>query len=224
MSNQPEQAALSDEFIREVDEEVRQERYEVLWKRYGRYVLIGAIAIVVATAAGVLWRNYQQQQRQDESRAFLEAISLAGQDRADEAVSVLNALADDGSSGYALLARLREAAVLAQNGDLEAAIVVYARVAEDGDAPAIYRDFAVMMTVLQQIDTVAFDDAEARLTPLMADDNAWRYSARELVALAALRENRIERARELLETNADDAEAPQGIRGRATQLLATLDS
>jgi len=222
--NEPEQVALSDEFIREVDEEVRQERYEILWKRYGRYVLAAAVAIVLATAAGVLWKNYERQQREGDSRIFIEAVSKAGQENPDEALALLGELAEDGTTGYALLARLREAGILAQKGDSEAAVIVYNRIADDSSAPATYRDFARLMAVMHEVDTIDPDAAQAQLVSLLVDDNAWRFSARELVAVAALRVGQIDRARDLLESNADDPDAPQGIRARATQLLATLDS
>ncbi len=215
---------MSDEFIREVDEEVRQERYERLWKRYGRFVVAGAVAIVLAAIAGVLWQNYQQQRREADSRAFIQAITLANQDHAEEAINLLGALVTDGSAGYALLAKLREAGLLVHSGDVEAAIIVYKRIAEDGSVQQVYRDYAMLMAVLNEIDTIDPDDADTRLASLMADGNAWRFSARELVAIAAMRADRKDRARELLEINADDPQAPQGIRGRAAQLLAILDA
>lgn len=213
---------MSDEFIREVDEEVRQERAQALWQRYGRYILGGAVAIVLATAAGVFWQNYQQQQRLADSHSFIEAVTLAGQNEADAALDRLGELAREGTAGYAVLARLREAAVLLQKNDSEAAVVVYGRIAADSGVPSIYRDYATLMGAMLEIDTIDADAAETRLAGLLAGDNAWRYSARELVAIAALRAGRTDRARELLSANADDPEAPQGIRARAAQLLATL--
>ena len=42
---------MSDETIfREVDEEVRAEQFQKLWKRYGAYVTGAAVGIVVAVA------------------------------------------------------------------------------------------------------------------------------------------------------------------------------
>lgn len=215
---------MSDEFIREVDEEVRQERAQDLWHRYGRYVLGAAVAIVLATAAGVFWQNYQQQQRTVDSHAFIEAVTLAGQDEPQSALDRLSALAAEGTPGYALLARLREAGVLAQTGDTEAAVIVYRAIADDGDASPLYRDYARLMAVLHEVDSIEPEEAETQLATLLAGDNAWRFSARELVALAALRAGSNDKARELLEANAQDADAPQGIRARAAQLLATLSS
>jgi hypothetical protein len=45
----------TDEFIREVDEAVRQEQWLKLWKQYGNYAAAAALALVIGSAA-VGWR------------------------------------------------------------------------------------------------------------------------------------------------------------------------
>ena len=71
------------------------------------------------------------------------------------------------------------------------------------------------------------DDAEAeairsRLAPLMADDNPWRHSARELAAHAAMRGGDRKAARELFTKLAGDGAAPGGVRSRASEMLSVL--
>ena len=108
----------SDEFIREVDEAVRQDRWLKLWKHYGAYVIGAALAVVIGSAAGVGWRAWQESQRQDEAERYMAAIELLragapgrggrGACRAGRAIS---------SSGYAVLARLQAAQALGEAGD-----------------------------------------------------------------------------------------------------------
>ena len=52
-----------DSFIREVDEELRQDQFKSLWDRFGAYILGGAILVVLVTAAVVAYRYW------DETRA-----------------------------------------------------------------------------------------------------------------------------------------------------------
>ena len=47
----------SDEFIREVDDAVRQEQWLKLWKQYGSYITAAALALVVGSAAAAGWRS-----------------------------------------------------------------------------------------------------------------------------------------------------------------------
>ncbi|MCH7664263.1 MAG: hypothetical protein IH859_10405 [Chloroflexi bacterium] len=39
-----------DSFLREIEEELRQERYAKLWKKYGNYLIAAALAFVLLSA------------------------------------------------------------------------------------------------------------------------------------------------------------------------------
>ena len=82
---------------------------------------------------------------------------------------------------------------------------------------------AVILLALNSLDTAEPDELIARLAPLTADDNAWRYSARELTALLRLRKGDTAGATDLLTMLAEDTGAPQGTRARAQELLAGLE-
>jgi len=45
-----------DSFIREVDDELRTERVQNIWKKYGKLLIAGAAAVVIGTAG---YRSYQ---------------------------------------------------------------------------------------------------------------------------------------------------------------------
>ena len=54
---------IQDGIFREIDEELRQEQFARLWKRYGRIFVTGA-CIIVATVAGYkAWENYDLSNR-----------------------------------------------------------------------------------------------------------------------------------------------------------------
>ena len=55
--------ALSD-IIREVDEELRRENWEILWKKYGKLAVAAAVALVLGTAGVVGWREFDRSQRE----------------------------------------------------------------------------------------------------------------------------------------------------------------
>ena len=95
------------DIFREVDEDIRRERYSKLWKRYGKYVIAGAVAIVVLTAGREGWKQYQTAQREVAGERFAQALDLAASGRETDAVTAFSALADDAGAGYATLARLR---------------------------------------------------------------------------------------------------------------------
>jgi len=212
---------VSDELFREVDEEVRQEQYFQLWKKYGVYVAGIVFAVVAVAVAVVLWREHQLSQREADGERMLAAIAVSTE-KPDEALDQFAKLADQGTSGYRLLARLREAALLAQKGDARGAVAIYDGLAADDAQDQIYRDLAKVLAVAHGMAIMDRGEVETRLTPVAADGNPWRYSARELMATAAVASGDGAAAREAFQRLVDDTDAPAGVRARAAEMLAAL--
>lgn len=210
---------MSDIF-REVDEDLRRDRMEGLFKRYGGIALAGALALIAATGGYTAWRNWKQSQSQQETAALVAAISQAGQG-AEKGVEALAAFAGKADSGMAALAQLNAAALLAREGKKAEAVAVYDKIAGNSGVNPVYRDLATLLSVMHQLDSGEPGPLQARLQPLSADSSPWRFSAREMTAVLAARAGDKDKARTLFQQLADDAQAPAGVRSRASD-LATL--
>jgi len=102
------------DIFNEIDEDIRRERLNKLWQRYGNYV----IALCVLVIAGVgAWRGYewwQAKQAAQAGAAFEQAVTLAEAGKHQEAEAAFAKIASDGTASYRVLARLRDAAELAR--------------------------------------------------------------------------------------------------------------
>ena len=210
---------MSDIF-REVDEDLRRDRMERLYKRYGGVVLAAALAIVAGTGGYTAWRNWQQSQHQQETAALAAALSQAGQG-ADKGVEALASFAAKADPGMAGLAQLNAAALLIREGKTAEAIAVYDKLAANGSVGPVYRDLASLLSVMHQLGSGDPAQLQARLQPLTAETSPWRFSAREMSAVLAARAGDKDKARTLFQQLADDSQAPAGVRSRAAD-LATL--
>ncbi|MGE0256132.1 MAG: tetratricopeptide repeat protein [Alphaproteobacteria bacterium] len=214
---------MSDDLIfREVDEDLREDRYRELWRRWGRWIIAAAALVVVATAATVAWQDWQAGQRAADSARFDVAARQATEGATAEALTAFEALAANGGTGYAMLARLREASLHAAGGDAAKAVAALDAIAADGGVPQLYRDLATLLAALQGLETQDPTATRARVAPLTAETSPWRFTAREISALAALRQGDRAAARELYQSLVDDQAAPQGLRGRAARMAAAL--
>jgi hypothetical protein len=211
------------DIFEEVDEEVRRDRFADLWKRYGVYFLAACVAVVVATAGWVGYREWRESKRLEYAERYRAAAELAQKDQLAEAADAFAALAEEASGGYAVLARLRLAASQAEAGDRDAAVATYDRLAADGGVEKVYRDLATLAAAMLLADVAPGAEIDRRLEPLLNPDNPWRHSAREVKGLTALREGRAEAARESFQAIVDDAAAPGAVRGRAQQMLQAID-
>lgn len=210
------------DIFREVDDDLKRDRLLAYWKRYGNYIIAAAALIVLVTAATVFWRDYQKSQREAEGERFMVARDLADSERTVEAITAFAALAREAGAGYATLSSLEEAALRAQSGDGAGALTIYERVADDSGLDTTYRDLAVLLSVLHSFDSADPQELASRLAPLRADDNPWRYTARELSALIAAAGGDDSGAREILTGLASDPNTPPGMRARAVEHLAVL--
>jgi len=62
----------------------------------------------------------------------------------------------------------------------------------------------------------------AKLAPIAVPENAWYYSAREMIALLHVASGDVEAAKPLLTEIADDTQAPSGMRARASEILKAV--
>jgi hypothetical protein len=212
----------SEEFIREVDEELQREQLAKLWRRYGGAVVGLALLVVVGTAAKVGWDHWQARARAAEALRFAEAEQALAASRPAEAAEAFAALAAEGDTGYAALARLKEAeAKLALNDEAGAE----AALAQLGQATAddpILRDLGTLLAVSRELDTGDPAELARRLEPLASSDSPWRYRARELLAVTAIRAGDLDKARSLLEELSREVGVPATQQNRAQELLQAI--
>ena len=213
-----------DLFIREVNEDLRAERQAELWKKYGNYVIGVAVGIVLIVAGYQGWNAYDRNQKEQMAEQFNQATALVKAEKLDEGQRALASLANDGSKGYRVLARLQEAAIFAKKGDRAAATAVYWELADDNSVNQLYRGLAVVLGALNGVDDIGADQLKQRLLPLTNAQNPWRHSALELMAVVEMKAGNRDKALETFKMLAEDATSPQGVRNRATQLVTILNN
>jgi hypothetical protein len=205
----------------EVEEELRRDRAEVLWKKYWPYIVSVALVVVVGVSG---WRYYEYAEARKSAAAgarFEAALQLAKDGKADEADAALIAIAKDAPTGYRMLASFREAAELAGK-DKTAAVKAYDAIAADSALPQLYRDLAKVRAGYLLVDNAATPDIVSRLEPLSAFGQPWRNAARELIGLSAYRTGDRALAEKQFTTIQIDADAPEGVRRRADFMLSLL--
>jgi hypothetical protein len=207
----------------EVDEEVRRERMRQFWERYSLLIVI-VVVLVVGGVAG--WRGYEylQNQRAAETGAQFEAAArLAESGNLADAEKEFARIAESGTAGYRLLARLRTAEVTAPR-DRAAAVTAFDAIAADSSVNAIYRDLAALRAGYLLVDSATFADMQQRLEPLTGTQRTFRHSARELLALSAFRSKDYDAMRRWAQVITEDAESPAGLRSRIEAMIALVNT
>jgi hypothetical protein len=211
-----------DSFLREVDEAVRQDRYQQLWDKYGVYVLGLAVLVVAGVAGYKGWTYWQQKQAQEAGAKFTQALSMEDGADAAKAREMLTALAESGPEGYRVLARFQLAAAAAKAGEVDKAVADYDALATDSSVDSILRGHATLQAAALRLDKADYAEMERRLKDLIESGSAWRFSARELLGLSAYRLNNMREAERQFSDLVGDQGTPPNLRERADMMLALI--
>lgn len=208
----------------EVEEDLRRERLAKVWDRYGIYVILVAVLIVVVTAG---WRGYEWWRINSERTAGEEyAALLADLDAEGPAASTdaLTTFAGEAPEGFAVLARFRKATAELAAGEPAAAAETLRAISGDSGVPSLYRDLARVREAQILIDTGETAAAKDTLLRLAEDpSNPFNRSASELMGLAAYAQGDLEDAKRWFTTLSTDASASQGMRQRAATMLTLIE-
>ncbi len=211
-----------DTLFREVEEELRRERMQELWNRYGTYFLVAAVALVVGVWGARFYHDRKVAAAAAAGAEFDKAVALVEKSKTAEAIAAFSEIAKSGPAGYAALARLQLAATYAKSGDKAKAMESLEALAGSSSADPTLKSLASLQLATMKVGDGAFTEVENRLNDLAADTSPWKASARELIAVAALKAGKVDTARAALEQVLADSAAPAGVRNRVQVLLSGI--
>ena len=206
------------DIFREVDEDVRSEKLTKSWAKYSILVYGAAAAIVLGTAAYTYSKHQNTVAAEAAGAKFLAAGELARAQKSVEAEAAFEALAKDSAPGVRALSLLRAAQEQSLT-DRAGAVKAFDGLAADASVPPLLQEAARLRAGLLRADEADKAELENRLGPLL--NGAFRYSARETLALQALKRGELEEAGRQLDQLIVDPNTPASMRQRA-QALASL--
>jgi hypothetical protein len=210
---------MSDIF-QEVEEDVRRERYEQLWKKYGNYVIAAAAVLVMAVGGYQAWSAYDANQRQLVSDKFQEALSVAATGKAAEAETQFAELAKTGYSGYATLAKFNLVGVYLAQNKRDAAIALLRELTDSSDD--VVSSVARLRLAWLEADARPRPEIQTILEPLTTAYNPWRFAAAEVLAYAEFKGgSRVQAEADYLKLSQEPGAAP-GLRQRAAAIVQYL--
>lgn len=213
---------MSDIF-QEVEEDLRRDKWNELWDKYGSWLLMGMGGFVIVIGGLLWWGDFQEKQREARSDQFLEAARLIEEGNVDAGLVELDAIIAKGDKGYAALALLRKGSELNGKGDREGAIAAYEQLAASNLGNKSLRDLAMVKAGWLLAETADFETLQVRLAPVVSGESEWSAAAKEIVAFGAFKDGELETARSLYtEILRDRLHTTQGIQGRSSNMLAII--
>lgn len=213
-----------DIMFREIEGELRREQMARLWDRYGVYAIILTVLLIAGVGGYQWWTASSISASQQAGARYEAAVLLQQQGKAGESRQAFEELAKSSPASYEALARMQLAAAANAAGNTDEALAAYDGIVANAKVDQTLRDYARLQSAALKLDTADFTEMQNRLTPLLAETNAWRHGARELLGLSAYRAGQLDDARQTFLELAADQKTPASMRERVGVMMALITS
>ena len=162
------------DLLAEVDDAMRRERFEKLWKEHGKTILTAIAILIIGTGLNSAYRHWDNSVRSKQTDTLITLLDETGfpQNIVDKDLDLR-----PGLRGVALLTG---AGALMDDGKTDEALALYNRAAADKSIPDDLRHLAVLMSVRLQSDKedANINDLLKNLEDVASSKNSpWRFQA-----------------------------------------------
>jgi hypothetical protein len=209
-------------FLREVDDELRRERVNTFFSRYGWWVLAAAVLALAAIGGVIWWRAHQVEATGQQGEALLAALSSMEAGSRTAAAPKIAELSQSRIEGYRVAALFARANSETTAGNAPAAIATLRGIAADESIDELYRQAALIRQTMLEYDALRPQVVVQRLQPLVHPDSPWLGTAGELLGVAYLKLHQPTQAGRVFAAIGNDEHVPDSIRERASQMAGSL--
>lgn len=206
--------------FQEVEQSLREESLAKAWKRWAPFVY-GAVALAIIGVGVLEFMRFQREEAISKAAKMYDAgfVALEAGDLPTARARFAELAKND--TGFAVLAGHMLAGVERDTTNDPTAIEAHLKAAAAADK-GVMGDLAILKLGYLMADKSTRAELEATLKPLLDKGSQASLLARELVAAKALAEGDMDFARDTFEALNVDINAPQAMRQRVAQALATL--
>jgi hypothetical protein len=200
--------------FREVDEDIRKERYINLFRKYGVYV-IAIIVIIVGTLAGIQF--YSGYQVNKNEMLFAEYINIIENNSDD----TLEKLSDSGNTSNLFLNGmylLKRSDLLVASGQIDQATLLLSGAIENNTLNKIHNDVAIYKLLMINIETLSIEEIKSYQNKLISEVDAF-YLTEELIAIKFLIEGQKEDAIKKFSELSTNNSVPIEIKNRSAVFI-----
>tara|TARA_B100000925_G_scaffold105847_1_gene78041 strand:- start:1313 stop:1945 length:633 start_codon:yes stop_codon:yes gene_type:complete len=209
---------LSEPLEDEVNEELRRQQLKSIWDRFGVYIIGFAVLIILSVGGNEIINHLNNRVSQRESNAFDNALNLIEKGNDSAGLDQLIELTE-GKTGYKGLALFRLSSESLTNGNYQEAVDYLKKASLDKTLTNNLRVFAKIKAGLILVDNGSFSEVDVLLKEVIESGGPFSFHAKEILALALIKNGRDLEAQEIFQEIANDASAPPVLARRAEIFL-----
>jgi len=211
------------DFVEEVEEQLRAERYNALARRAAPWFVVALVATILGWLGVWGFHVWRDRNLGAASVAYDKGVAALASGDQTGGYTDFAPIAKDGPAAYRTLALIQQGNIRMMAGKAEEAAALYdsaARVAPN----VILGDLARLKAALALMDSAPFPQLQTRLSALIGQKKPYDLQAREALALARLQVGKLREARNDFNALTLTLGVSQSMRARAQTAIALIDS
>ncbi len=211
---------FTDAFIQEVNEDVKNDNFRVMWNRYGIFVISFVVIAVCAAVSFDKIRSWKIQQNQRETENYMLAAQV--QENPEDTIASLQNINKYNQGIFGDFARLQIANVLLGQQKNEEAFAELQGLIDDKQVNEEVKQIALIKLATYKVDELPFAEMKKMLQPVMDANNSWTPLANDLLAMAAIRDGDLQTAKEIYDNLLKVKDLPEGFRAKVQDILSSI--
>ena len=207
------------DILRQVDEELRQDRLLNLWRRYRVYLIGGLILLIGSVLGYQINKSVNHSFYEDEVEKYISSSDLLDFNLTIENLSKIE------SSNQLLIsdiAQIKIAAILMENGKILESKATLLNIINEDKPDSILTDLAIYFYLMSSLNDMPIDEINKYLTKNKLENSSFKYLFKETIAIKNLLAGNIQSSKENFDALIGDENTPRDIVIRATKFLDTI--
>ena len=208
------------DILRQVDEELRQDRLINLWRRYRVYLIGGLILLIGSVLGYQINKSVNQSFYEEEVEKYIGSSDLVD---FNQTIENLGEIEDSNQLLISGIAQIKIATLLMENGKIQESKNTLLEIINEGRTDTILTDLAIYFYLMSSLNDMPIDEINKYLTNNKLENSSFKYLFKETIAIKNLLEGNIKLSKEKFNELINDNNTPRDIVIRSTKFLDTIE-
>lgn len=211
---------FTDAFIQEVNEDVKNDNFKVLWNRYGVFIIAFVVIAVSAAVSFEKIKSWKVEQNQFKTESYMTAAQL--QENSDDTIKALQKINQQDQGIFGDFAKLQIANVLFNQNKNDEALATLQSLVDDKQVNSEVKNIALIKIATYKVDELSRSEFETLVKPIIDANNSWTPIANDLLAMSAIKDGDIQTAKNIYENILKVKDLPESFRTKVQDMLSSI--
>ena len=207
------------DILRQVDEELRQDRLINLWKRYRIYLIGGLILLIGSVLGYQINKSVNQSFYEEEVEKYISSSDLVD---FNQTIENLGEIENSNQLLISGIAQIKIATLLMENGKIQESKDKLLKIINEDKTDDIITDLAIYFYLMSNLNDMAMDEINIYIDTDKLENSSFKFLFKETIAIKNLLSGKIQISKEKFVELINDANTPRDIVIRATKFLDTI--